>query len=89
MAEMVLRTEKGGYARNDVLAKVDAYNTLILAIDEMRLSDAAVNAELEKIRNMPLNKAKGFIFAGSGFSVEDTDNYIKELEETIMHKIML
>ncbi|MCR5111179.1 MAG: hypothetical protein K6B38_09775 [Ruminococcus sp.] len=89
MGEMVLRTEKGGYEKKDVLSKIDAYNTLILAIDEMRLSDAAVNAELEKIRNMPMRKAKGLIFAGSGFSAEDTDNYIKELEETIMHKIML
>lgn len=89
MEEKVLRTEKGGYEKKDVLSKIDAYNSLILALDEMKLSDAAVNAELEKIRNMPLNKAKGFIFAGSGFSVEDTDNYIKELEETIMHKIML
>jgi len=33
MGEMVLRTEKGGYARNDVLAKVDAYNSLILALE--------------------------------------------------------
>ena len=72
-----------------MLSKIDAYNSLIRALDEMKLSDAAVNAELEKIRNMPMRKAKGFIFAGSGFSVEDTNNYIKELEETIMHKIML
>ena len=90
ISDAVLRTEGGGYNKNDVLNKIDAYNALIYSIDEMILSDSAVNAELEKIRSMPLRKADGFLFfKGSGFSVKDTDDYIEKLEHEIISKIML
>lgn len=90
MEDKVLRIESGGYMKTDVLTKIDAYNALIFALDEMKMSDSAVNAELERIRSMPLRKAGGFLFfKGSGFSVKDTDEYIKELEQAITRKIML
>ena len=79
----------GGYDKKDVLAKTDAYNSLILAIDEANLSDAAINAELLKIRHMPLRKAKCLFLPCSGFSIPQTDSYIAELEEMIQKKIML
>lgn len=89
MENFELKTEKGGYEKKDVLAKIDAYNALITAIDDMKLSDAAVNAELERIRSMPVRKAKALIFGGSGFSVKDTEDYIVELEKQVLQKIML
>ena len=88
--DATLKEEKGGYSRTDVLSKLDAYNALLFQLDEMKLSDSAVNAELERIRSMPLRKAGGFLcFKGSGFSVSDTDKYIEDLENTIREKIML
>ena len=79
----------GGYDKKDVLAKTDAYNSLILAIDEANLSDAAINAELLKIRHMPMRKAEWLFLPLSGFSIPQTDSYIAELEKEIANKIML
>ena len=79
----------GGYDKKDFIAKTDAYNRLIEAIDKANLSDAAINAELLKIRRMPLRKAKCLFLPCSGFSSPQTDSYIAELEEMIQKKIML
>lgn len=79
----------GGYDKKDVLAKADAYSSLIEAIDKANLSDAAINAELLKIRHMPLRKAKCLFIPCSGFSIPQTDSYIAELEKKIANKIML
>ena len=79
----------GGYDKKDFIAKTDAYNRLIEAIDKANLSDAAINAELLKIRRMPLRKAKCLFLPCSGFSIPQTDSYIAELEEMIQKKIML
>ena len=79
----------GGYDKKDVLAKIDAYNSLILAIDEANLSDAAINAELLKIRHMPMRKAKCLFLPASGFSIPDVDEYIRELEKEIADKVLL
>lgn len=89
MENFELKTERGGYEKKDVLAKIDAYNVLLMSIDEMKISDAAVNAELEKIRSMPMRKAKGLLFGGSGFSVKDTEDYLVSLEKQVLQKIML
>lgn len=86
----VLKIEGGGYMQSDVLSKIDSYNALLIALDDIKLSDAVINAELSKIRNMPLRIAKGFLcFKGSGFSVKETDEYIEELERKVLEKIML
>ena len=87
--EIYFNTVFGGYAKNDVLAKADAYNSLIMAIDNAMMSDAAINAELLKIRRMPMRKAKCLFLPGRGFSVSETDAYISELEKEIADKILL
>ena len=46
--EIYFDTVLGGYVKNDVLAKIDAYNALIDRISGMMISDAAINAELLK-----------------------------------------
>lgn len=90
MEAAVLRTVKGGYNKKEVLMKADAYTSLLLAVEQGSLTDAAINAELEKIRSMPLETAKGGLFGkGSGFSQEDTDKYLAGLEEEIMSRLML
>ncbi|MCR5600458.1 MAG: hypothetical protein K6G33_06950 [Ruminococcus sp.] len=90
MENEVLRTVRGGYDKGAVISKLDSYNTLLLMIEQGALSDAAINAELAKIRASPIPKAKGgLILKGSGFSVEDTDKYIADLEKKISEKIML
>lgn len=90
MAGDILRTVNGGYNKADVLSKIDAYTVLIMTIDENLMSDAAVNAELLRIREMPLRQnKKGMIFSKSGFSIEDTDAYFEKLENEIMKKIFL
>ncbi|WP_303803767.1 hypothetical protein [Ruminococcus flavefaciens] len=87
--EIYFDTVLGGYVKNDVLAKIDAYNALIDRISGMMISDAAINAELLKIRHMPLRKAKILFLPVSGFSVSQTDSYIDDLEREIADKVML
>ena len=87
--EAILHDERGGYNKADVLAKTDAYNVLLIALDEMKMSVSAINAELEKIRSMPMRRTKGFILSAKGFSVKETDDYIANLEQEIRSKIML
>ncbi len=84
-----LKSENGGYVKKDVLAKIDAYHSLIAEIDKMMISDAAINAQLLKIRHMPLRKAKLLFIPANGFSVSQTDILIAELERKIANKVML
>ncbi|MGN0617378.1 hypothetical protein [Ruminococcus flavefaciens] len=87
--EIYFDTVLGGYVKNDVLAKIDAYNALIDRISGMMISDAVINAELLKIRHMPLRKAKILFLPASGFSVSQTDSYIDDLKREIADKVML
>ena len=87
--EIYFDTVLGGYVKKDVLDKIDAYNALIDRISGMMISDAAINAELLKIRHMPLRKAKIQFLPASGFSVSQTDSYIDDLEREIADKVML
>ncbi|SHM16224.1 hypothetical protein [Ruminococcus flavefaciens] len=87
--EIYFKTALGGYNKDDVLAKIDAYTCLITAIDSAIMSDAAINAELLKIRHMPMKKAKCLFLPASGFSIRDVDEYIRELEKEIANKVML
>ena len=79
----------GGYVKKDVIAKIDAYNKLINEIDGMMISDASINAELLKIRHMPLRKARVLFLPASGFSISQTDSFIDDLEREIADKVML
>jgi hypothetical protein len=48
-----------------------------------------INAELERIRRMPVRKAKVLFLPASGFSIPQTEKYFSELESEIKQKIML
>ena len=87
--EIYFDTALGGYDKKDVLAKIEAYNRLIDEIDGMMISDASINAELLKIRHMPLRKAKVLFLPASGFSVSQTNRFIEDLEKDIADKVML
>jgi hypothetical protein len=78
----ILRNQKGGYNKESFIAKLDAYNTLITAMQNGLPEDKA-KAELELIHQQPLFREKGGFFGKVGFSVEDTDAYIADLEKGI------
>lgn len=82
MGNDVLRQEKGGYNKASVLAKLDAYNILLMMAEE-GVSSSKLIPELEKARALPLDRVKSGFFGQYGFSTEDTDNYIADLEEKI------
>ena len=89
MSDQILESVLGGYDKKCVLAKTDAYNSLLMMIEEGMISDAVINAELLKIRRMPMKKAKLLFFPVQGFSVSQTDSYFARLEREIADKIML
>ena len=89
MSDQILDSVFGGYDKKCVLAKADAYNSLLMLIEEGKISDAVINAELLKIRRMPLKKAKLLFIPVSGFSASQTDSYFAELEKKIADRIML
>ena len=82
MRSEVLRSEKGGYNKTDVLTKIDALNALLMMAEE-GMDSSKILPELEKVRQRPIRKEKGGFFGTIGFYVEDTDNYIADLEGQI------
>ncbi|WP_303787622.1 hypothetical protein [Ruminococcus flavefaciens] len=55
----------------------------------MMISDASINAELLKIRHMPLRRARILFLPASGFDLSQTDSFIEDLEREIADKVML
>ena len=47
------------------------------------MDSSKILPELEKVRQRPIRKEKGGFFGTIGFSAEDTDNYIADLEGQI------
>lgn len=88
MKKQVLRSQKGGYNKAAVISKLDAYNTLIVAIQQGNMSRSEVMTELEYIRKMRMPTEKKGLFGEAGFSVEDTDAYIDECEHLIQNGAM-
>ena len=82
MRNDILRQVKGGYNMTSVLTKLDAYNALLMMAEE-GVSSSKITPELEKVRNLPLDRVKGGFFGKLGFSAEDTDKYIDDLERKI------
>ena len=82
MRSEVLRSEKGGYNKTDVLTKIDALNALLMMAEE-GVDSSKILPELEKVRQRPIRKEKDGFFGTIGFAVEDTDNYIADLEGQI------
>lgn len=82
MRSDVLRSEKGGYNKTDVLTKIDALNALLMMAEE-GVDSSKIMPELEKVRQRPISREKDGFFGTIGFSAEDTDNYIADLEGQI------
>jgi len=82
MRSEVLRSEKGGYNKTDVLTKIDTLSALLMMAEE-GVDSSRILPELEKVRQRPMRKEKDGFFGKMGFSVEDTDNYIADLEGQI------
>lgn len=86
MRSEVLRSEKGGYNKTDVLTKIDALNALLMMAEE-GVASSKILPELEKVRQRPMRKEKSGFFGTIGFSAEDTDNYIADLEAKLMNAL--
>ena len=86
MRSEVLRSEKGGYNKTDVLTKIDALNALLMMAEE-GVDSSKIPPELEKVRQRPMRKEKSGFFGTIGFSAEDTDNYIADLEAKLMNAL--
>lgn len=81
---VVFSSERGGYNKEDVLKKVEAYTAVLVMLHDNNMSLMRLNAELERIRSMPLRRLKvGFISTGSGYSVKQTDDYLSQMEDKI------
>lgn len=86
MQTEVLRSEKGGYVKADVLQKLDRMNALLMAVrGGMRREEAM--AELESIRETELRREKAGLFGKPGFSVEDTDAYLESVGQMILEAV--
>ena len=78
MAE-VLRTAFRGYAKEEVLKRIDALNILLMSLENKLItkeealsrSDEAVSESIKTVF--------------SGFNKEDADSYISDLREQIMY----
>ncbi|MCR4639759.1 hypothetical protein [Ruminococcus sp.] len=78
----VLKNVKGGYNKTDVLTKLDALNALLM-MAEQGIDSSKILPELDRVRQLPLRQEKGGFFGKIGFSAEDTDAYIADLEKSI------
>ena len=82
MGAEILRSVKGGYNKESFINKLDAYNKLITAMHNGMSSDDA-KIELAQIQQKPMSKEKGGLFGKVGYSIEDADAYIADLEMNI------
>jgi hypothetical protein len=78
MEMKVLRSEKKGYKKDDVMMKLDQLNVLIMGVQDGSISKADACNEAQLIAETPMKTA---FF--DGFHKEDTDNYIRELLDYI------
>ena len=79
----ILRSQKGGYDKAEVLGRFEEYTVLLMEIKNGLSKDVAFD-KMKEIKAKPLHKVKEGFFSKSGFSVEDTDNYISDLENQII-----
>lgn len=87
MRHEVLRGEKGGYNKTDVLTKLDTLNAVLMMLEQGGVPQEQLNAGLKAAEAVELRREKGGIFGKQGFSVKDTDDYIARLEEQIEEKL--
>lgn len=80
MKNGIIATVKGGYDKKDVLAKVDAFMSLLMKIQE-GISPAEAKEALDEIRKMPLNTVEKDV---EGFAKIDTNGYFAQFEYNII-----
>lgn len=71
-----------GYTMESVEAKVFAYNDLILGIKDGMNMIIAMN-ELERVKQIPLKKAKFFLFMPNSYDRGQTDAFLAELDSHV------
>ncbi|SEH56855.1 hypothetical protein SAMN02910265_01520 [Ruminococcus flavefaciens] len=75
-----------GYTMESVEAKVFAYNDLIHEINDSMNTVIAMN-ELERVRQLPLKKAKFFLLMPNSYDREQTDAFLAELDSHVSNMI--
>jgi hypothetical protein len=83
MGAEILRSVKGGYNKESFIKKLDAYNKLITDMQNGLPSDKA-RIELANIQQKPMKVEKTGFFGKEGYSIEDADAYIADLEMNIV-----
>ena len=82
----VLRSEKGGYNKADVLTKLDSLNAILMMLEQGGVPREQLLAGLNAAEEVELRREKGGLFGKHGFSVEDTDAYLEKLMSEIRQK---
>lgn len=78
-----LKYEKGGYNKEAVLRKIDAYTALLVYVKQGRFDRESTLAELKTVRAMEITREPSGFFGRKGFSVKDTDDYLADVEKEI------
>ena len=79
----IKKKKKGGYDKSETFTKLEEYSMLLIQIQKGLSKDEAFD-KMKEIKAKPINRVKEGFFSKQGFSVEDTDNYISELENQII-----
>ena len=64
--------------------KVASYQMVLFFAKDPNVSAEKILPGIETMRALPLTRVKGGFFSKYGYSVEDTDRLIAELDEAIM-----
>ncbi|HRR76992.1 MAG TPA: hypothetical protein P5191_09315 [Ruminococcus sp.] len=83
-AQVVLKESPSGYLKTAVLLKLDAYNALMVSLEEGNVTYSDAVDKLNTVKNLPMSKAQ---FGHKGFDVNDVNIYIAGLEAKIEKKI--
>lgn len=75
-----LKSVKGGYKKEDVLAKIDAYTIIIVSV-ESGADPYSLQSQFYDADAIELRHEKTGFFGKNGFSEEDSDKYLAELRE--------
>ncbi len=76
--------EEGGYTERSVMRKLEAYDMFIGFAKNPNTIAAKMMPDIERLRELPLERVKGGIFSRYGYSVEQTDRLIEEADAMIM-----
>ncbi|WP_295067711.1 hypothetical protein [Ruminococcus sp.] len=79
-----LEKEEGGYTENSALTKLQAYDMLVDFAKDPKTIAAKMMPHIERLRQLPLKRVKGGFFSKYGYSVEQVDRLIEELDAQLM-----